>query len=334
MKFLRAFTAGIAILLAVLILIYLVTLYVKYKPDEKKLEKGESKPVQFIKSAQHNKDYLRLAFFLFLSAAAAAVFKRQPEIGLVASVLLLAFDAQLIANSQLTKRPMAITILILAHLIAAFALCAESSARLRRRPCRVAGFCLFGLSGAAAAWTVRYQRIFETSAKIEESFPESTFTISPQVRAYPDLVSIILRKFQNYGEDEARSLLSDFNSDIEIGQMRLKLLNTIDPEQQKAYIRLLLLLFGAAVLIFALRRFGKLCALLSSLPAISVAFNILFDKTSTLTLPLLVMTFAAFCCFAADSAVRGAPEDYSDFEDYASGPDPDSPEKTEEPEYI
>ena len=48
MKTLRGFCAGIAILLAVLMVVYLVTLYVKFKPDEQKKENGKGKPVQFI----------------------------------------------------------------------------------------------------------------------------------------------------------------------------------------------------------------------------------------------------------------------------------------------
>ena len=332
MKLLRAFTAGVALLLAVLIVIFLLTLYVKFKPDEKKIENGISKPVQFVKSSQLNRDLVRITFFLVLSAAAALIFKRQPQICLTISVLLLAYDAQLIVNGQLTKRPMAITVLILAHVISAFALCAGRKGDDGRRAARGAGFAILGCSFVSAAYVLRYQRLMLRSSMLTAVLPDNSFNIPPQLRAYPDLIEMIVRKFENYGEEAARDLSSDFTTAIETGQMKLKFLNSINTEEIKAYTRFLLLVFAAVVLCAGLKRFRTLSALPAALPFVSVCYCAFFEKMTTLSLPLIVMTLAAFCCFAAgtlpDRAAAGDCSDFEDYEEDGGGAPADAPEYT------
>ena len=333
MKNLRAFTAALALVLAILIAIYAVTLYVKFKPDESKKENGQGKLVQFIKSSQTNRDCLRMIFFLMLSASAAVIFRRRPGVPLVFATLTLAFDAQLVANGQFNKHPMAVMILITVHVLSAFALCAAYGRETGGRNARNAGICLSVCAAATSAVTIFAQKRMAQSDMITSVLPEGGFTISPQLKLYPDLVSAVVRKFENYGEDAARDLAGDFASDIEAGAMRLKFLNSIEAGETAAYTRLILALFACAVLAFALWRLPKLASAVSALPFLSVAYCVLFEKMSTLTLPLMVMTFVSFLCFAADGMRKNDPEpDFSDFEDYIQ--DPEGPTAEELSEYT
>ncbi len=320
MKNLRAFTAALALLLAVLIAIYAVTLYVKFKPDETKKENGQGKALQFIRATQTNRDCVRMIFFLLLSAAAAVVFRRRPGIPLVFATLTLAFDAQLVANGQFTKHPMAVMILVVAQVLSAFALCAAYGRETGGRNARNAGICLSVCAASVSAITIFAQKRMAQSDMLTSVLPDGGFTISPQLKLYPDLVSAVVRKFENYGEDAARDLAGDFSGSIEAGAMRLKFLNSIETGETAAYTRLILALFACAVLAFALGKLPKLATAISALPFVSVAYCVLFEKMSTLTLPLMVMTFVSFLCFAADGMRNTDPEpDFSDFEEFTQG---------------
>ena len=82
MRSVKNITAGVAVVLCVLICIYVATLYLKFKPEEPKVlsdgtvEEVDSAIKQFIDSDVHAKEHLKLVILLALSAFVGFVFEK------------------------------------------------------------------------------------------------------------------------------------------------------------------------------------------------------------------------------------------------------------------
>lgn len=309
MKTLRGFCAGIAILLAVLMVVYLVTLYVKFKPDEQKKENGKGKPVQFLEAAAHNRIYLRLLFFVCLSAAVCLILKKAPAAGAVSAVLLLAFVGELFSASLLTKRPMVISVFLLVHALANIALCAVRDRFTSSRNCAWgSGLCL-GAAGLMTGAAAYFQNVFSKSAEAAAELEEASITVVSKVRAFPELMDTVVRIFRNEGDSAARGAASDFALDLNIGQLQTSFFGSINEEQLSDYKKLLLVILASAVIALALRRrLPVVSAAVSFLPFVWCAFAIPADKMSTLALPIMITSLGAGL-LAAGSVQRGLGRD-------------------------
>jgi hypothetical protein len=305
MKTLKNFTDGLAILLAVLILIYMLTLYAKFKPDEKKVEAGESKIVLFIESAQTNRDCLRMVFVLLVSAAAGFLLRRRPETGIVFSCFALCFVLLLFANHQIPKRPMVVVSLTLCHAAGALVYAADSDRKTGGASCPNGGLLcgagMLTLSGVV----LHYQTLARRTADILASLSDNGVSLPDNVRFIPGLADLIRRRYESEGRLAAEDLAIDFSSGLRYGTMKTRFLESVDAEQFSVYLKLSILIFAAAVLCFALRRKSRLlCALISAVPVCFCAVELQKDRLSSMALPLIVLAlwFAAthFIFFETD----------------------------------
>ena len=97
MRNVKNITAGVAILLCIFICIYILTLYLKFTPEEPKLledgtyEEIDGKIKQFLDSDVNIKEHLTLVFLLAFSAAAGFLLEKLPAFGMVTSALPLSY---------------------------------------------------------------------------------------------------------------------------------------------------------------------------------------------------------------------------------------------------
>ena len=114
MRNVKNITAGVAILLCIFICIYLLTLYLKFTPDEPKLledgtyEEIYGKIKQFIDSDVNIKEHLFLVFLLAISAAVGFLLPKLPAFGMVTSALALSYALTMLRFDALPKFPMSV----------------------------------------------------------------------------------------------------------------------------------------------------------------------------------------------------------------------------------
>lgn len=297
MKKVRALKDGIAILLAILIIIYVASLFFKFKPDEIKVEKGISKLYQFFNGTQSNRDYARLAILFFLSGLIGIVFQKQPALSLFASASLFAYTLTMYSNKQLIKRPMVIVILCLMHLIGNIMYCAMYERKDGKRHSTFAGALCGAGALCASLSTLFYQQRLYVVRDMTEELKTNAVVLGNKIGFYPDLVTLVYNKYKFYGADDARSMVTDFNFDLEISSFKNYFLNNVKMDQIKDYIRISVCILVCIVLIIL---FSKK---LTFIPAVGTAgaflwifFASLADKFSSLTLALLGMTLCACVC--------------------------------------
>ena len=302
MKALRAFVNGLAVMLAVFILIYLLATYAKFTLPEAKAEAGISKVRAFIEQAQFNRDYIRLVLFFSLAALSGILFKKKPAVPLFVAVLLCAFVLQLYANGQLTKRPMVLT--IFAAVIAAgdVILCAWQDRLTGSVTLSRAGLAATAVSLAICSVCSVYQHglyvIIDGLTKLEEN----GIKISDKFKGSPRLLRMVIDSFENRGTDAARELYYHFNRQIDPGEIKEKFFGSLDGSDFRAGLALTLLVFGSAVLCFVcvMRKKTLPAALISSVPAAAAFVLSITDRLDSLGLPVMLTLSVSFVCFAAE----------------------------------
>lgn len=310
MRNVKNITAGVAILLCIFICIYLLTLYLKFTPEEPKLledgtyEEIDGKIKQFVDSDVKIKEHLNLFFLLAFSAAAGFLLEKMPAFGMVTSALSLSYALTMLRFDALPKFPMSVISLCLVHAAGAIFFAATSERGKRS---------FLGLNSAASggmicniaaiglcAWICP---VLERLAQAEEKIAvlkESNLIISTRIAAIPDVVDMVWRTFEMHGAEKAREALTSIIRQSESNGIEAAFAGTYIAEEMPVYIRLAIIIFGIVILSLVFRRRAFVGALLSVIPPVFVFGNMMYDKLSTATLILLTLTlFGAIGAFAA-----------------------------------
>lgn len=310
MRNVKNITAGVAILLCIFICIYLLTLYLKFTPEEPKLledgtyEEIDGKIKQFVDSDVKIKEHLTLFFLLAFSAAAGFLLEKMPAFGMVTSALALSYALTMLRFDALPKFPMSVISLCLVHAAGAIFFAATSERGKRS---------FLGLNSAASggmicniaaiglcAWICPIlERLDQAEEKIAV-LKESNLIISTRIAAIPDVVDMVWRTFEMHGTEKAREALTSIIRQSESNGIEAAFAGTYIAEEMPVYIRLAIIIFGIVILSLVFRRRAFVGALLSVIPPIFVFGNMMYDKLSTATLILLTLTiFGAIGAFAA-----------------------------------
>lgn len=310
MRNVKNITAGVAILLCIFICIYLLTLYLKFTPEEPKLledgtyEEIDGKIKQFVDSDVKIKEHLNLFFLLAFSAAAGFLLEKMPAFGMVTSALALSYALTMLRFDALPKFPMSVISLCLVHAAGALFFAATSERGKKS---------FLGLNSAASggmicniaaiglcAWICPILSRLEQAEEKIAVLKENNLIISTRIAAIPDVVDMIWRAFEAHGADQAREGLTSIIKQYEGDGIEAAFAGTYISEEMPVYIRLAILIFGIVILSLVFRRRAFVGALLSVIPPIYVFGNMMYDKLSTATLILMTLTlFGAIGAFAA-----------------------------------
>lgn len=297
-------------MLCVFICIYLLTLYLKFTPDEPDiLEDGTVEEIpgkleQFLDSNINIEEHLDLVFLLAFSAAAGFLLEKMPAFGMFTSACALAYALTMLRFDALPKFPMSIISLCLVHAVGAVFFAATSERGKKS---------LFGLNSAAsggflcnlaALVTTAYicpilSRLAEVTEKIE-ILKENHLVISTKIAAIPNVVDMVYRTFENHGAEKAREALNAISRQYSADGILRDFEMTFVGGEYSVYLKLGILLFGILILSLVFRRRAWVGAILSAIPPIYIFGNMMYDKISTATLILLTFTlFGAVGAFAA-----------------------------------
>ena len=300
MKYLKGFAAGLLILLAVLIMIYLIPTYTKFKPDEELLE-TESKLSQFIEKSHFNRDYIRIAFMLSISALAGIVFKKWPAVSVWLTSLTLAFVLQLYDYGLLTKRPMVIMLFVICALGGFIALCAAYD---RKRGTRSLLTAVVLTSSSAliisAICNIFEYREYSVRLMIKE-LDEGSLTVLPKVKAVPEFVRMIYMSFKNRGLDAARDMNYLIQRQTAPEVMKNHFLTSLSEDDFPlcAILSLVILIFTAAAAILLIKKLPSAAASASAVPVVFSFVLLQKDRLNTLPLPILILCLVSFVCFVS-----------------------------------
>ena len=305
MKILKNFTDAIAIVLAILIMIYCLSLYVKYKPDEEKLEE-KTKISLFLAQSNANKDLVRMAFALVLSAMTGILLRKKPEFCIISSAAVLAYILELKENGSLTKHPNVIIILTFCHLAGAVIYAAAHDRKNGTLSCACGGICSSALALCVSTYSNVYQSILGKTAEAAAYLEEAGLQIPAKYRLVPDLVELVKRHCELDGLEDATQLLYLAGKDVQFDYMKTYFIKNLDSGQFSVYLRLSILIFASVVLCTALcRKYGFISAVTASVPFIYSFVMLQSDRLSSLAMPILVFTLVAAVCAAVSFDQRG-----------------------------
>ena len=318
MKTVKNCTAGIAVLLCILICIYALTLYLKFTPDEEPeiLEDGTeeelpSKLEQFLDSNVNAEEHLTLALMLAVSAFIGFVLEKLPALGMLSSACTLAYSLTMLRFEALPKFPRTVVVLCIAHAAGAI-FYAATSERGRKS--------FLGLNSAASGAllcntaaigiSIYLYRVLNSFGSTEEKIAEikeAGIVVSAKLAAIPDFIDMMHRTLQVRGVAQARRLLSDVSKQYPDRGIIDDTHMTYAAEESTLYLKLAILLFGVVILAFVFRRRAWIGACLCAIPTLSIFGSIMNDKLSTMTLTLLTLTFIASIGAYAAYQREGAP---------------------------
>ncbi len=298
-------------MLCVFICIYVLTLYLKFTPDEPEmLEDGTMEEVpgkleQFLDANINTEEHINLVFLLAISAAAGFLLEKVPAFGMLTAASALSYAITMYRFEALPKFPNSVLVLCIAHAAGAIFFAATSE---RGRKHSFLGLesaasggllCNIAALGVTAYICPILYKFAAVTEKIE-ILKEEGLIMSTKLAAIPDVVDMIWQVFERKGIPEARSLLNEISKQYEADGIVEDMQMTYVGEEFSVYLKLGILLFGIIVLALAFRRRAWVGAALSAIPPIYVFGNMMFDKLSTSTLTLLTLTlFGAIGAFAA-----------------------------------
>lgn len=298
-------------MLCVFICIYVLTLYLKFTPDEPEmLEDGTMEEVpgkleQFLDANINTEEHINLVFLLAISAAAGFLLEKVPAFGMLTAASALSYAITMYRFEALPKFPNSVLMLCIAHAAGAIFFAATSE---RGRKHSFLGLesaasggllCNIAALGVTAYICPILYKFAAVTEKIE-ILKEEGLIMSTKLAAIPDVVDMIWQVFERKGIPEARSLLNEISKQYEADGIVEDMQMTYVGEEFSVYLKLGILLFGIIVLALAFRRRAWVGAALSVIPPIYVFGNMMFDKLSTSTLTLLTLTlFGAIGAFAA-----------------------------------
>lgn len=317
MKTVKNCTAGIAVLLCVLICIYTLTLYLKFTPEEPEiLEDGTEEEVpgkleQFLEKNVNAKEHLNLAMLLMISALVGFLLEKLPALGMLSSSVALSYALTMMRFSALPKFPRTVVVLCIAHTAGAvfYAATSERGKRSKLGINSAATGALLCNTAAIGISLYLYRALasFGSAEEKLEEMKEAGLVISEKFAAIPDVIDMIYRTFQVRGTAQARMLLSDLAKQYSDKGIIEDTHLTYVGEEYSLYLKLAILIFGVAVLTLVFHRRAWVGACLCALPTLSIFASIMNDKLSTMTLTLLTLTFIAWIGAFAAYQREGAP---------------------------
>lgn len=329
-------------MLCVFICIYLLTLYLKFTPDEPEIlddgtvEEIPGKLEQFLDSNINIEEHLDLVFLLAFSAAAGFLLEKMPAFGMFTSALALSYAFTMLRFDALPKFPMSIISLCLVHAVGAVFFAATSERGKKSfigMSSAASGGFLCNLTALALTAYICpiLQRLAEAAEKIE-ILKENHLVVGTKLAAIPNVVDIIYRTFENHGAEKARQALNQISRQYSAEGITADFEMTFVGEEFSVYLKLGILLFGILILSLVFRRKAWVGALLSAIPPIYIFGSMMYDKLSTATLILLTLTiFGAVGAFAAYQR-EGMPALVDEFGDELEIEDDDDPLPEELPQ--
>ena len=341
MRNVKNITAGVAILLCIFICIYLLTLYLKFTPEEPELlEDGTYEEIdgaikQFIDSDVTVKEHLILVILLAVSAAAGFILEKVPAFGMFTSALALSYALTMLRFEALPKFPMSVISLCLIHAVGALFFAATSERGKKSlwwlNSAASGGLlCNLAAIGLCAYICPILQRLAGFEEKLA-TLKEGGIVIGRKIAVIPGVVDMIWRAFENHGADQARDALTSIMRQYDGDGIKVAWAGTYVSEEMPVYIKLAILIFGIVILSLVFRRRAFIGACLSAIPPIYIFGNIMYDKLSSGTLILLTLTaFGAIGAFAAYQR-EGAPALVDANGDEIEIEDDDDPDESEIP---
>ncbi len=344
MRSVKNITAGVAVVLCALICIYLVTLYMKFTPEEPKVlsdgtvEEVDGAIKQFLDKNVNAKEHLTLVILLGLSAFVGLVFEKRPAFGMFTSVAALAYALTLFRFEGLPKFPMTVVSLCLVHAVGAifFAATSERGGRsfLGINSAAAGGMLCNAAAFLAASYIARVLGGLCEIADRLDFLEANGIPVTTKIAVVPDIVDMIWRAFEKHGLEKARMVLHTFNRQYVGGGVAESVEMTYFGGEYTVYLVLMVLLALSILISFVLKKRPGAVALASAVPALYVFGCILFANMSTATLALLALTLAAAIGAFAAAQRDGMPAlvdengDEIEIED-EDDPDEDEPPKTD-----
>ena len=300
MRSVKNITAGVAVVLCLLICIYLLTLYMKFTPEEPKVlsdgtvEEVDGAIKQFLDKNVNAKEHLKLVLLLAVSAFVGFVFEKIPSLGMLTSVYALSYALTLFRFEGLPKFPMTVISLCLVHVVGAIFFAATSE-RGKKSLLGINSAAAGGmLCNAAALFSVlSVARILKRLCDVADTveyLKENGVIITTKLSIVPDTVEMLLRVFENHGLEKAREVLHTFNMQYAVEGVAEKIELGYKGEEYKAYVILAVIIGVSLILSLILKKMPGLAALVSAIPAFYVFGNILFAKMSSSTLAIFALT--------------------------------------------
>ncbi len=311
MKTVKNITSAIAVFLCILICIYLLTLYLKFKPDEPEIfedgtvEELPGKLEQFLDSNVKVEEHLTLIFLLAVSAFAGFLLDKMPAFGVLTSAVALAYVLTMFGYEALPKFPKSIVIFTVAHAAGALFYAATSErgrehSRLRMNSAASGGLlCNTAALGLSLSLLPTLSRLSQITERLE-ILDEAKIIISTKFAIIPNLVDMVWRVYERQGVEKARLTMLKLTKQYESAGITEDLEMSFVGEEYSVYLKLAIILFGVIVLSLVLRRRPWAGAILALVPPVYIFHSMLYDRLSTATLVLLTLTaIGAISAFAA-----------------------------------
>lgn len=300
----KSFTDGLAIFLAVLIAIYLLTGYIKtdnHKGDPLTM----SEKVEKLFSTSSYRVYLNILLLLSFSAAVGIILRRLPWLAVPVAALPLFYELFLLTEKLLTKYPTGVILLTAAHTAGAVAYAAYcDKKRLTAYSSAIGGslVALFGsaFAGFAAILCERIHAFSDTLALLRAKGIIVHDAVKPLRGAIGRIYSVYLTE----GSSAARSLSSDYFETLGKSGARSAFLGSVSGDETRAYAGVCVLFFGAAVLAFVLsvKKLYRLSFAVSAVPAVAMTVLLINEKLSAGGVVLLAASVLSAAVFAAPMA--------------------------------
>ena len=287
MKTVKNFTSGIAVLLCIFICIYVLTLYLKFNPEEPDI----------LPANINTEEHLTLCFLLAISAAAGFILEKVPAFGVLTSAAAFSYALTMMRFEALPKFPRTVVVLSFVHAAGALFYAATSERGKKS---------FLGLNSAASGallcqtaaigvslYVYRILYIFNGVTEKLEILKEEGLIIGTKIAAIPDVIDILWHVFEKYGVIEARRTLNEISKQYAAKGIAEDMQMTYVAEEYSVYLRLAIILFGVLILTLVFRRRAWIGACLGAIPVLYVFGNVMYDKMSSYTLTLLTLTFVA-----------------------------------------